>query len=143
MAKVVATVWRTEFIQFLAALAILHQDYLKNRMNSFFSSYHPGATHPFIHSIRVQNNKLCPSNSIDDLCLLFCINPSCMVILQNVFWWDMYRGFLLILLFPFQLVYLIRKSKDDLRFRHTNVTISKLSILSKCLFSRNSTHPCW
>ena len=32
-AKVVATVWGTEFIQFLATLAILHQDDLKNRMN--------------------------------------------------------------------------------------------------------------
>ena len=32
-AKVVAAVWVTEFIQFLAVLAILHQDKLKNRMN--------------------------------------------------------------------------------------------------------------
>ena len=33
----------TEFIQFLVTLAIFHQDDLKNRMNSSFSSYHPGA----------------------------------------------------------------------------------------------------
>ena len=30
-AKVVAAVWWTEFIKFLAELAILHQDDLKNR----------------------------------------------------------------------------------------------------------------
>ena len=36
-AKVVAAVWGTEFIQFLGALAILHQEDLKNRMNSSFS----------------------------------------------------------------------------------------------------------
>ena len=34
-AKVVAASWETEFIQFLAALAILHQDDLKNMMNPF------------------------------------------------------------------------------------------------------------
>ena len=32
----------TEFMQFLAELAILHQDDLKNRMNSYFSPYRPG-----------------------------------------------------------------------------------------------------
>ena len=32
-ATVVAAVWGTECIQFLAALAILHQDELKKRMN--------------------------------------------------------------------------------------------------------------
>ena len=32
-AKVVAISWGTEMLQFLAALAILHQDYLKNRLN--------------------------------------------------------------------------------------------------------------
>ena len=32
-AKVVAAVWGTEFIKFLAALAIFHQTDLKNRMN--------------------------------------------------------------------------------------------------------------
>ena len=31
--KVVAAVWGIEFLQFLAALAILHQDDMKNRMN--------------------------------------------------------------------------------------------------------------
>ena len=33
MAKVVAAVWGTEWIQFLAALAIFHQDILKKRLN--------------------------------------------------------------------------------------------------------------
>ena len=32
-AKVVAAVWGTEFIQFLAVLAVLHKDDLKNWMN--------------------------------------------------------------------------------------------------------------
>ena len=35
-AKVVAAVWGAECIQFLAALAILHQDGTKKRMNSFY-----------------------------------------------------------------------------------------------------------
>ena len=81
------------FIQKLAI--ILHQDNLKNRMNSSFSPYHPGAInffpcHPgaidhFLNIFLVQNslrgkelNKFCPPNSNDDLCLLFCINPSSM-----------------------------------------------------------------
>ena len=33
MAQVVAATWKTELIQFLATLAILHQDDLKKRMN--------------------------------------------------------------------------------------------------------------
>ena len=33
-AKVVASVWGTEFIIFLAALVVLHWDDLKNMMNS-------------------------------------------------------------------------------------------------------------
>ena len=52
-AKAVAGVWGTKCIQFLVALAILHQDNLKNRMNSSFSSYHSGAIHPFPHIILV------------------------------------------------------------------------------------------
>ena len=31
--KVVAAVWGTEFIHFIAALAVFHQDYIKKRMN--------------------------------------------------------------------------------------------------------------
>ena len=43
-AKVVAASVRgTELLQFLAALAILHQDDLKKRMNSSDSSNRPGA----------------------------------------------------------------------------------------------------
>ena len=52
-AKAVAGVWGTKCIQFLVALAILHQVNLKNRMNSSFSSYHSGAIHPFPHIILV------------------------------------------------------------------------------------------
>ena len=54
-AKVVAAVFGREFIKFLAALAILHKDNLKNRMNSSFSSYHPGLIHSFLRIILVQN----------------------------------------------------------------------------------------
>ena len=54
--KVAAAVWGTEFIQFLAVLAILHQDVLKNRMIHPSSSYHPDAIHPFLHIILVQNS---------------------------------------------------------------------------------------
>ena len=42
MEKVVATVWGAESIQFLAALAIFHQDDMKKRMNSFYSSTRRG-----------------------------------------------------------------------------------------------------
>ena len=47
-AKVVAAVWGTELIQFLAVLAILHQDDLKQEMTSSYSSYRPGAIHPIL-----------------------------------------------------------------------------------------------
>ena len=42
-AKVVAAVWGTEFIKFFTTLAILHQDDMKKRMNSSYSSKRPGA----------------------------------------------------------------------------------------------------
>ena len=53
-AKVVAAVWRTELIQFLAALAIVHPDDLKKGMNSSYSSYSPGAIHPILQIVLVQ-----------------------------------------------------------------------------------------
>ena len=49
-AKVVAAGWGTELIQFIAALAIFHQDDLKKGMNSSYSSFHPGAIHPVPNS---------------------------------------------------------------------------------------------
>ena len=49
-ATVVAAVWGTEFIQFLALLAIFHGTILKNRKNSSFTSNHPGAIHPVLQS---------------------------------------------------------------------------------------------
>ena len=55
-AKVVVGVWEVELIQFLAVLAILHQDDLKNRMNSSISLYHPGAIHDFLHIVLEQNS---------------------------------------------------------------------------------------
>ena len=53
-AKIVAAIWGTEFIQFLAAVAVLHQDDLKKEMNSFYSLFLPGAIHPIIHIVLVQ-----------------------------------------------------------------------------------------
>ena len=41
-AKVVAAFWGTEFIQFLAELAVLHQDDMKKRMNLSYSSNRAG-----------------------------------------------------------------------------------------------------
>ena len=88
-----------KFIQLLAALAILHQEKFKEQddfilflisswCNSSFSSYHPGQIHPFLFIILVQTastvkelDKFCPSNSSDDLCLLFCTN-SFMILLM-------------------------------------------------------------
>ena len=53
-AKVVAAVWETVMNQFLAALAILHQDDLKKGMNSSYSPYRPGAIYPFLHIVLEQ-----------------------------------------------------------------------------------------
>ena len=49
-AKVVAASWGTELLHLLAALAILHQDDLKNRMNCFLFCINPS-------SIRVQYHR--------------------------------------------------------------------------------------
>ena len=54
----------TEFIQFLAALAVLHQDDLKNRMNSSVSSYPPCASHPFLHIILFLISSWCKIASV-------------------------------------------------------------------------------
>ena len=61
MAKVVAASWGTEFIQFLAALAILHQTDWKNKMISSYSSNRllsyfansPDAFHPILPIVLV------------------------------------------------------------------------------------------
>ena len=47
-AKVVAVISRTELIQFIAVLAIFHQDDLKKGMYSSYASYRPGAIHPIL-----------------------------------------------------------------------------------------------
>ena len=63
---------------------------LQNRMNSSFSSNHPGAIHPILQFALVQNskrgkelNKLRSPNSCNDLCLFFCIYPSSMGLHNN------------------------------------------------------------
>ena len=51
-AEVIAAVWGTDLIPFLAALTILHQDDLKKEVNSSYSSYCHGAIH--LHIVLVQ-----------------------------------------------------------------------------------------
>ena len=41
-AKVVAAVWRSELIQFLAALGIFHQDDLKKKINRIMATWRDG-----------------------------------------------------------------------------------------------------
>ena len=72
-------------ILFLAALAIFHHDSLKFRMKSSYSSNRPGGNHPILHIVQEQNiqrgkelYQFCLPSSSDDLCLLFCLNPSSM-----------------------------------------------------------------
>ena len=101
-AKVVAVFCMgTELVQFLAALAIFHQDYLKKRTKRttascgmdalekrkiilFTPNHHPTKRDvlpkTFDHFILtakwlVRHSSMSPTNS-DDLCLLFCLNPS-------------------------------------------------------------------
>ena len=66
-AMVVTAVWGTELIQFLTSLTILHQDDKKKGMISSYSSHFPGAIHPIILIVLVQNcwrdkklNQFCP-----------------------------------------------------------------------------------
>ena len=56
--KVVAAVWedRTEWIQFLATPAILHQDDLKKKVNSSYASNCPGVIRPVLPIVLVQNS---------------------------------------------------------------------------------------
>ena len=59
MAKFVAAVWGTEFIQFLAAHAILHQDEWKNRMNGTRMIWKGGWIHPILKN-RLSAKQLAP-----------------------------------------------------------------------------------
>ena len=68
-AKVVASVWGAEFIQFLAALAVLPRSIWKKRLNSFQSSKSTEAKQLAQQGIVL---KACP------LCLCFCLHPSSM-----------------------------------------------------------------
>ena len=55
--KVVAAAWEIDLIEILTALAILNysRTILNNRMNSSFSSNHPGEIHPILQFVLVQN----------------------------------------------------------------------------------------
>ena len=81
---VVAAAWGAESLHFFAALAILPQDDLKNRMNCTRTMWRTGWMHPFLQIILVLNrwrgnelDQFCPSNrNNDDLCLFFFLYPS-------------------------------------------------------------------
>ena len=89
-AKVITAVWKTECIQFLAALAIFPRTILKNMMNSSFSfksswcnSSH-SAKSPSAKDLRGKEfNKFCPLNTGDDIFLFFCLHPSSMIHLHH------------------------------------------------------------
>ena len=54
-----------------------------------------GWFHPILQIVLLQNsgkefNQFCPPSSNDDLCLLFCINPSSMIVLLGYLSWFMF-----------------------------------------------------
>ena len=55
-ANVVAAIWGTALIQFLAGLATVAQDDLKKEMNSSYSSYRPGAIYPILQIVLMHNS---------------------------------------------------------------------------------------
>ena len=76
-------------MKFLAPLVVLlldndelHQDDLKKRTNSSYSS--KSAKCKIVSAARNRNTVTCPPNISDDLCLFFCIHPSSMNILQGL-----------------------------------------------------------
>ena len=73
-AKVVSAIWGTEVFQFLAALAILHQDELENRLiwTLFFNS----SWCKYSSKRGKELKQFCPPRNSDDLGLLLCTNPS-------------------------------------------------------------------
>ena len=83
-AKVVAAAWGAEFIKFLATLpytvAILHQDDLRKRMNRITATWWWNECFEImdVHPKTLVQHSSTPPNRNDDLCLLFCINPSSM-----------------------------------------------------------------
>ena len=78
--------WGDEFVQFLAALAVLPRTILKNRMNSSFY-FKSSWCNSSYYSVSSQAKRLAhqgieyifPPNRSNDRCLFFCINPSSMV----------------------------------------------------------------
>ena len=81
--KINAAALDAESILFFAALAILHQADMKNRMNSSLYSNHPEAKYP----ARQWIESFCPLNSSDVLCLLFCLYPfTAMIIPRQAGW---------------------------------------------------------
>ena len=63
----------------LAALAFVHYDDLKNRMNCTRIVYFSKSSCMVQNSLRGKKlNKFCPPNRSNDLCLCFCLYPSSM-----------------------------------------------------------------
>ena len=75
-AKVVASVWGPDYVQFLATLAVLPRSIWNNRMNSTVSSNTKEAKH--LARQGTEQNLPPPPNRSDDLCLCFSLHPSSM-----------------------------------------------------------------
>ena len=71
-ANAVASVWGADFVQFLAALAVLTWSIWKNRMNTTVSYKTTEAKQLAWQGIEEN----LPSNRCDDLCLCFSLHPS-------------------------------------------------------------------
>ena len=79
-------VLRSFFARFVS---IICQDDMRKRMNFTRMIWRKGWSHPILQIVLVENSQrgkelktFCPLNSIDDLCLVFCIYSFYMVILQ-------------------------------------------------------------
>ena len=79
-ANVVASVWGADFVQFLAALAVLTWSIWKNRMNTTVSYKTTEAKQLAWQGIEEN----LPPNRCDDLCLCFSLHPSSMCVQKGL-----------------------------------------------------------
>ena len=73
-AKVVASVWGADFVQFLAALAVLSRSVGNKRLNSSYSSTSTEAK----QLAQQGTEQSLPPNRHDDFCMFFSLHPSFM-----------------------------------------------------------------
>ena len=77
--KVVASVWGVEFVQLLAALAVLPRSIWKKMLNSSYSSKSTEAK----QLVRQGIEPILTPNRRDDLCLCFFHHPSSMAVTHS------------------------------------------------------------